>query len=199
LTQDHLSDELCAFAERWLPPAPARVLDVGCGDGRSTRLLGEKGYETLGLDPVAPEEPGFRRARLEDLDEDGGFDAAVAIRSLHHLDDLDLAVAALADAVRPRGRLVVCEFAIEAVDGAALRWCDAHSLKRPPRPEVHTDLIPLATVRAALETRFRPLADIPTAYHAREAGRVDLEAEERREIAAGRLLPAGSKLAYERA
>ena len=195
----HLSDELCAFAERWLPPAPARVLDVGCGDGAGTRMLAERGYEALGLDPSAPEAPGFRRGRLEDLDDPEGFDAAVASRSLHHVDDLDAAVEALAGALRPEARLVVYEFAIEAVDGAALRWCAEHGLKRPPRPQVDTDVIPLAQVRAALEVRFRALAEIPTAYHAREAGRAELEPEERRLIAAGRLLPAGSRLAYERA
>lgn len=198
MTDAHLNDELWAFADRWLPPPPARVLDVGCGDGRSTRRFAAEGYEVLGLDPAAPDEPGFRRGRLEDLDEPVAFDAAMAIRSLHHVHDLDGAVEALADALRPGARLVVFEFAIEAVDGATLRWCDAHSIKRPPRPELAPDVIPLARVRAALEGRFRPLAEIPTPYHALEAGRAELASDERREIAAGRLLPAGSRLVYER-
>jgi SAM-dependent methyltransferase len=198
LTDAHLNDELWAFADRWLPPPPARILDVGCGAGLSTRRFAAEGYEVLGLDPSAPDEPGFRRRPLEDLDDPDGFDAAVAIRSLHHMHHLDRAVEALAEALRPGSRLVVFEFAIEAVDGATLRWCDAHSIKRPPRPELTPEVIPLASVRAALEARFRPLAEIPTAYHALEAGRAELEPDERREIAAGRLLPAGTRLAYER-
>jgi SAM-dependent methyltransferase len=199
LTVAHLNDDLWAFTDRWLPAPPARILDVGCGDGRSTRRFAGEGYEVLGLDPVAPDEPGFRRVPLEELDEPDGFDAAVAIRSLHHVHDLDAAVRALADALRPASRLVVFEFAIEAVDGDTLRWCGAHSIKRPPRPELTPEVIPVARVRGALEARFRLLADVPTPYHALEAGRPELEADERREIAAGRLLPAGSRLAYERA
>ena len=198
MTAAHLNDELWTFADRWLPPPPAWILDVGCGDGRSTRRLAGAGYEVLGLDPVAPDEPGFRRGPLEELDEPGEFDAAVAIRSLHHVHDLDAAVRALAQALRPGSRLVVFEFAIEAVDGPTLRWCDAHSIKRPPRPELEPDVIPLARVRNALEARFRPLAEVPTAYHALEAGRPELEADERREIAADRLLPGGARMAYER-
>ena len=128
----------------------------------------------------------------------GEFDAAIAIRSLHHVHDLEAGVDALADALRPEARLVVFEFAIEAVDGAALRWCDDNGLRRPPRPESTPDVTPLAAVRIALERRFRPLDETPTPYHALEAGRPDLEPAERREIAAGRLLPAGSRLAYER-
>jgi 16S rRNA A1518/A1519 N6-dimethyltransferase RsmA/KsgA/DIM1 with predicted DNA glycosylase/AP lyase activity len=31
------------FLERHLPPAPARVLEVGCGDGRLTRALPDRG------------------------------------------------------------------------------------------------------------------------------------------------------------
>jgi len=198
LTDAHLNDELWTFTDRWLAPPPACLLDIGCGDGSSTRRLASTGYDALGLDPVAPDAPGFRRGSLEELDEPGRFDGAIAFRSLHHVHDLDAAIAALADALRPGARLVVFEFAIEATDGAALRWCDAHSIKRPPRPELEPGVIPLARVRAALEARFQPLAEIPVPYHALEAGRPDLVADERREIAAGRILPAGARLALER-
>ncbi len=195
----HLSDELCAFAERWLPAPPARVLDIGCGDGAATRLLAAKGYATLGLDPEAPDEPGFRRGMLEDLDASEAFDAAVAVRSLHHVHDLARAVETLADTLETGARLVIFEFAIEAVDGAARRWCAEQGLWRPTSPESAPEVIPVAELRIALEARFRLLEDVPTAYHARESERPDLEPAEREEIAAGRLLPAGTRLAYERA
>lgn len=194
----HLNDELWAHLWRWLPAPPAEVLDVGCGYGRSTRVLRERGYRALGVDPAAPDEPGFVRAGIEELDLPGEFDAAVAIRSLHHVHDLEVGVDALADALRPKARLVVFEFAIEAVDGAALRWCHDNGLRRPPRPETTPEVTPLAAVRIALERRFQPIDETPTPYHALEAGRFDLESAERSEIAAGRLLPAGSRLVYER-
>jgi len=33
--------------------APARVLDVGCGEGRFCRMLAERGVATTGVDPAA--------------------------------------------------------------------------------------------------------------------------------------------------
>ena len=165
---------------------------MGCGDGTSTRVLRERGYRALGVDPAAPDEPGFLRAGIEELDLSGEFDAAVAIRSLHHVHDLEAGVDALADALRPEARLVVFEFAIEAVDGAALRWCDDNGLRRPPRPETTPEVTPLAAVRIALERRFRPLDETPTPYHALEAGRPGprirrAQRDRRRAAAAGRL------------
>ncbi|TMC60508.1 MAG: class I SAM-dependent methyltransferase [Chloroflexi bacterium] len=36
--------------ERYAPPAPARVLDLGCGPGRVTLALVPLGYDVIGLD-----------------------------------------------------------------------------------------------------------------------------------------------------
>src|SRR5664280_119254 len=46
--------------ERWLPPAPARVLDIGGGPGRYAAWLAERGYTVQLLDPSA----GARREWL---------------------------------------------------------------------------------------------------------------------------------------
>jgi SAM-dependent methyltransferase len=198
VSHTHLeSAELWAYLERWLPTPPARVVDIGCGSGKSTWRLADSGYATLGIDPDAPEAPGFRRIGLERLDPHCAFDAAVAIRSLHHVHDLHAGVDALAAAPQPGSRLVVFEFAIEAVDERAERWCAEHGLARPTTVASAPEVTPLAEVRAALERRFRELDAERVPYLAKEAGRADLEAVELEQISRGRLAPAGARLAYE--
>jgi 2-polyprenyl-3-methyl-5-hydroxy-6-metoxy-1,4-benzoquinol methylase len=78
------------FLRAHLPPPPARVLDVGCGQGEITTMLAAAGYDAIGIDPNAPQGGRFRRIRLEDVDpvEDGPFAAVVASLSLHHVRDL---------------------------------------------------------------------------------------------------------------
>jgi ubiquinone/menaquinone biosynthesis C-methylase UbiE len=193
----HLTPTLWAFLERWLPTPPARLIDVGCGDGEFTLKSRAAGFECLGVDPLAPNGPGFIRSTLEDFLPDSRFDAAVAIRSLHHLHDLDAAVDRLAQALEPGGRLVMSEFSIEAVDEAARSWLAERALPAPFRRGAEKELIPLSRLRAALSTRFTLLAQEPTPYLTREAGRVELEPEEVRAIEAGELEPAGVRLAYE--
>ena len=98
------------FVLAWLPPAPARVLEVGCGrEGGVVELLADAGYDIVGVDPDAPVGERFRRAPFQELAPSlGAFDATVAGRMLHHVDPLDAAVDLLA-ALAPR--LIVDEFA----------------------------------------------------------------------------------------
>ena len=104
------------FASEQLPAPPARVLEVGCGQGELTTTLAVAGYDVLGIDPLAPQGERFRRILLEDLQpEDGPYDAVVASHSLHHIRDLDHAldrIVGRADlkAERRDGRLVVRAF-----------------------------------------------------------------------------------------
>src|SRR5256885_15973206 len=73
-----------AWVKATLPRPPARVLEVGCGDGRLARALKRSGYDVVAVDPRAPKGPIFRQSRIEDFDEPRRFDVAVAGLALHH-------------------------------------------------------------------------------------------------------------------
>src|SRR4029077_14565937 len=78
------SVDFTGFVLAHLPAAPARVLEVGCGDaGRVVPALGAAGYDALGVDPRAPAGPRYRTGDFRDVD--GRFDAVVAGRVLHHV------------------------------------------------------------------------------------------------------------------
>ena len=110
------------FAREQLPAPPARLLEVGCGQGALTTALAASGYAVLGIDPAAPHGELFRRLTLEELDEPGPYDGVLAAVSLHHIRDLDAALDKIAGLLRSGGVLVVEEFAWDRLDGATLEW-----------------------------------------------------------------------------
>jgi SAM-dependent methyltransferase len=111
------------FAREHLPAPPARVLEVGCGQGELTTALHVSGYEPLGIDPRAPEGDLFRRMLLEDLDpEEGPFDGVVASFSLHHVRDLEHGLDRIVELLRPGGMLVLDEFGWDLADEPTLDW-----------------------------------------------------------------------------
>jgi trans-aconitate methyltransferase len=194
----HLTSELWEFIERWLPAPPAQVLDVGCGDGESTRSLRRRGFDAAGLDPVAPAGAGFVAGTLEEFVPAHPFEAAVAIRSLHHVGDLDRAVESLHGALVPEARLVLFEFDVDCLDRSAEAWLDEAGLSGPLAETHRHEVIPLARLMAALESRFQVLSREPAPYLAREAGRDGLVSVEAEAIARGALRPCGARIAYER-
>jgi hypothetical protein len=149
-----------------LPPAPARVLEVGCGDeGGVVPALVVAGYDALGVDPLAPAGPGYRQVDFREVD--GEFDAVVAGRVIHHLHPLDGAVDALAGLAPV---LIVDEFACDRIDAAAQDWYEgqyrmlaaAGAEPRAPasldewranRPDMHTHGVVLDALRARYEER----------------------------------------------
>lgn len=108
-------------AARWTPGD--RVLEVGCGMGRYTLPLAERGVRVTGLDlsPVLLERlQEYNAGRFElplhaaDLREPpaallGQFDLALGFFMLHHLHSLDECFAGLARVLKPGGRIVFLE------------------------------------------------------------------------------------------
>jgi SAM-dependent methyltransferase len=153
--------DFATFVLDQLPTSPGRVLEVGCGrEGGLVAMLAAHGYDVLGVDPDAPEGPGFIRARFEEID--GEYDAVVAGRMLHHVNPLDEGIAKLA---RLAPLIVVDEFAWNRIDDEARDWYEGqHRMltaagAHPPgppnlgdwathHPGLHSDDTVLAALRA---------------------------------------------------
>lgn len=95
------------------------VADIGCGTGRHTKYLKDRGVDVFGLDQ-SPEM--LARARQTDSDlrlcqaellslpfPDAAFDGAVCALVLAHFDDLEPALAEIARVVRDRGSIVISD------------------------------------------------------------------------------------------
>ncbi|MEU1479365.1 methyltransferase domain-containing protein [Streptomyces sp. NPDC005760] len=121
---------------RLLPPAPARVLDVGGGSGVHAQWLARDGYAVELVDPVplhveqASRLPGVT-ARLGDARElaapDASFDVVLLLGPLYHLPERADRLTALAEArrvLRPGGLVVAATIN---------RYAQLHDLLREER------------------------------------------------------------------
>ena len=103
-----------------LPPAPARVADLGCGTGTLAVLLAEEGYDVTGVDVspamiVRAERKAAGRARFavgDAADPDlpaGSFDVVLSRHVLWALPDPAAGLARWVELLAPGGRLVLVE------------------------------------------------------------------------------------------
>jgi ubiquinone/menaquinone biosynthesis C-methylase UbiE len=99
--------------KRFLPRPPARILEVGCGDGKLARTLSRQGYQVVAIDPVAPRGTIFRRIGIEEFEDDRPFDAVVSITAIHHVVNLEAALEKIRRSLQGKGVLVLEEFAYE--------------------------------------------------------------------------------------
>jgi ubiquinone/menaquinone biosynthesis C-methylase UbiE len=103
-------------------PPPARILEVGCGTGELAHALAKRGFDITAIDPEAPEGAIFRRARLEEFSEEEPFEAVVASRSLHHVEDLVTGLDKIHSHLHTSGKLMLNEFAWDRMDDRTARW-----------------------------------------------------------------------------
>lgn len=133
--------ELSDFVIEQLPLPPARVLEVGCGEGQLARALVVAGYEVVAVDPEAPEGSIFRRTTIEAFEDSGPFDAVVASRSLHHVHELGAMLDKLLRLLR--GPLILNEFAWDRLEPMTPEW-----------EAEHEGLHGYGVMRAELDARF---------------------------------------------
>ena len=185
-----------------LPPAPARVLEVGAGRGELAEALRAAGHDVLAIDPRS-ETPAVTAVALAEVDAPpASFDAAVGAFSMHHVEPLPESCRRLAELVRPGGALVLDEFDVAAMDERAAGWWLRHR-----EAHGHDDHEPAAVV-ADLRRHCHPLTVLLDAlgpwfdlddpargpYLHRWARRPDLLAAEEDLIAAGELPVTGARL-----
>jgi SAM-dependent methyltransferase len=117
--RDKLREEL----RRFLAPAgDERVLDAGTGTGALAFALAPLVREVVGVDivPELLDEARRRGAEFPNVEfvegdvarlelEDGSFDVAGSLRTLHHVARPELAVAELTRVTRPDGRVLVID------------------------------------------------------------------------------------------
>jgi len=115
------------FAREYVLDAPmlARVdasrftdaLDVGCGEGRFSRMLAARGISTIGIDPTGAlltearkRHPAgdYRPGRAEALEfPDASFDLVVSYLTLIDIPDITSAIPEMARVLRPGGSLLI--------------------------------------------------------------------------------------------
>jgi SAM-dependent methyltransferase len=180
--------DVTEFVLAELPPPPSRVLEVGCGAGELARRLAASGYDVLAVDPEAPDGAIFRRTTIERLTGPGLFDAVVASRSLHHVEDLAAALAKIAELLRPGGTFVLDEFGWERLDA---RSAEEVGIDLGEWLEEHDHLHTSAAMLSGLAERFAERSLTWEPYLHRESRQAVTEEVERELIAGGRLAPTG--------
>jgi 2-polyprenyl-3-methyl-5-hydroxy-6-metoxy-1,4-benzoquinol methylase len=201
-----LTRDLLAFVRSSLPPSPARVLEIGAGQGELATALSAADYRVTGIDPAA--EPGSHVQRRSLLEAEGSFDAAVAVVALHHVDPLEQSCAHLATLVEPGGLLVIDEIDIERYDQRATSWWlgqrlalgRPHDEQDPTRllEELRHHIHPLNLIKAALEPHFELGEPIRGAYLHRWGLQAELREAEVDLIADGLLPAVGARLVARR-
>jgi 2-polyprenyl-3-methyl-5-hydroxy-6-metoxy-1,4-benzoquinol methylase len=112
------------FIMSLLPPAPARILDLGCGGGWTSLFYARHGHDVTGQD-IAPDMIDLSRENatlngladrirflcsdFEGLEQEGHYDAAIFYDALHHAEDEGAAIRSAWRALKPGGILITHE------------------------------------------------------------------------------------------
>ena len=129
--------------EAFLPKAPQRIIDIGCGYGQVTNWLHEKGHSVTGCD-FAPGAIEIAKKSYPNVDffvtdaerelppntPEGGFDGLVSVEVIEHLYDPMTAIQKMRNMIKPGGWAIITtpyhgyfkNLAISLVDGWDEHW-----------------------------------------------------------------------------
>ena len=185
-----------AFVRAALPPAPARVLEIGAGDGALAAVLRGAGYDVTAIDPRG--EGDVLPVALLDLEDRRavrrrrGDDVAAPRRAAHRV-----AASTSPALLRPGARLVVDEYDVEALDErAAAWWLNIAGEDQDPAEHVahmRDHIYSVARIRTELAPWFDVTEPVPGAYLYRHKIGWEYRAEEEAKIAAGEIPATGSR------
>jgi len=122
--------DIAKYLASALPERGRTALDVGCGSGRHALLLADRYESVLGVDLSAPMIELARRKRprpnvtyevadLMTLDHEP-FDLLLCVGTLHHVPDLEAALAKIRSLVRPGGTAILVDLVSER--GRLPKW-----------------------------------------------------------------------------
>ena len=114
MAQERYVDKLLAL----IPPAPARLLDIGGGTGEMARVLLDKGYTVEMITPshlqaeVAAEKLGpnarVHETKFEDFEGQGPFDICLFSESFQYVD-LGRSLEKLKNILAPNGKVIIAD------------------------------------------------------------------------------------------
>lgn len=153
------------IAGELVPTVDRRLLDIGCGAGKFTRLMAQRGAEVSGIDANpeviaeaqrAAAEAGlaiaFYHGRGEALPfADRSFDIVVFSNSLHHMGDMDGALQDAARVLAPDGFLYVME---------PVAWGDYHEATKLVNDETAVRASAYAAVQRLPARGFTPQTEL---------------------------------------
>jgi len=195
--------EVAAFVRANLPAPPCGVLEVGAGEGELATALTATTYAVTAIDPD-PRGANVHGVALADLDaKAGAFQAAVAIRSLHHVDPLMPSLQRLAEVLEPGAPLVIDEMDVAAFDSRAADWWLRQKAARGEAPdktaeqlvdEHRAHLHPLDGILEALAAWFTVGAPVRGPWLYRWDLGPSFRVEEETLIASGQLPAMGARI-----
>lgn len=114
------NDSIRSWLASVLPPVGGRALDLGCGAGRHAVLLAERFTHVDAIDLSLPmieiarakrSRPNisYQQADLLEATGSGEYDLVLSVMTLHHVPDLQAALAHVKGLLAPGGRIVLAD------------------------------------------------------------------------------------------
>jgi SAM-dependent methyltransferase len=128
------------FIRRFVP-GPARLLDIGCGNGRLLHVAQRAGWQVKGIELSARaaelvtellgvEAVAANFLEMQNADESESYDVVCLRHVLEHLPDSKLAMSKIRALLRPGGYALLEMPNIEGFDKRLKRWINQHGLHR---------------------------------------------------------------------